>query len=151
MPQTQLSSIAGPSGENSGTSLQAFCLSSLWASVICWHRVPGTDLNPRQLLHSSWVTGDDSTDRGEGDCLLCLDRCTWWGDCWELGLSTETEARVLSVTLAAFYTALLSPDVLLGTLVFISCLVTTVPVYLMTGSAQGWGGDGLCGLGPLAG
>lgn len=42
---------------------------------------------------------DDSTDRGEGDCLLCLDRCTWWGDCWELGLSTETEAHMLSVSL----------------------------------------------------
>ena len=58
---------------------------------------------------------------------------------------------MLSVTLAAFYTALLSPGVLLGTLVFISCLVATVPMYLMTGSPQGWGEDGLCGLGPLAG
>lgn len=73
------------------------------------------------------------------------------GSSWELGLHTETEARPLSVTPAASCTAALLPAVLLGTLVFISRLVTTVPTYQVTGSAQGWGGDGLCGLGVLAG
>ena len=56
MTQTQLSSTAGASGENSGTSLQPSRHSSPWGPCdLPGYQVPGADLNPRQLLYSYWA------------------------------------------------------------------------------------------------
>lgn len=110
--QTQLSSAAGASVENSGTSLQAGTFWNFPPSGplrFAGYQVPGTELNPRQLLYSSWVTGDDGADGEKVAVCSAWPGASVWGQQLERGLHTETEAHPLTVTPAASCTAACCP------------------------------------------
>lgn len=100
------------------------------------YQVPGTELNPRQLLYSSWVTGDDGAD-GEKVAV-----CSAWpghlcgGSSWT-GTAHRDRGSPADCHPRSFLHSCVLPAVLLGTLVFSSRLVATVPACQVTGSAQG--------------